>query len=783
MKILIADDHEGFRRRLRPMIEAQADWHVCGEANDGIEALEKARQLRPDLVLMDMSMPRMDGTEATRLICQEIPGSRVILFSQNDPIIVSEMAAQAGALASLSKNNLAQDLVPAIRKLLQANSAKTSGAGDWLFGGGKLASLMRHYDWSRTPLGPIQDWPNSIRTAVNLMLNSQHPMWIGWGPEITFLYNDAYISVLSLAKHPWALGRPASEVWSEIWDVCSPLADKVFDNGEPSFMDDVRLFMNRGESLEETYYSFSYSPIYDESGKVAGLFCPSTEITSKVLHARRLRTLSELSSTVLAENSAQAACASCIKTISQNVSDVPFALLYLVDAEIRIATLEGASQIQPDVAPVSPRQVSLEGDGTKLMWPIRELVREAQPRIVPIGRLESIPLGSAGQAVREAIVLPVTSVGMDHPVAVLVAGINPTRKLDTEYRTFFSLVADQVGTAIQNARAMQQEKQRADALAELDRAKTAFFSNVSHEFRTPLTLMMGPLEDAIAQSKELSDTDRERLQMAHRNSLRLLKLVNTLLDFSRIEAGRLQACYEPTDLARLTTELASIFRSAIERAGMSLTVDCPSLNENVYIDREMWEKIVLNLLSNAFKFTFTGGIEVSLRNAGTGVELEGPRYRNGHSCPRTPSTFRALSSRPGRSRSLVRRQRDRARAGAGVGQTARRRRARRKRAGHGQHFYRQYSTGKRASARRSNWRGSSIRVDRADRPGLSPGSPALAATVCRIRRSGNVIGKPLECGSRRSGTCPAHFGSRRQLRHARLRSAPAAERIQHSRIQ
>jgi PAS domain S-box-containing protein len=133
--------------------------------------------------------------------------------------------------------------------------------------------------------------------------------------------------------------------------------------------------------------------------------------------------------------------------------------------------------------------------------------------------------------------------------------------------------------------------------------------------------MMGPLEDAIAQSEGLSASHRERLDLAHRNSLRLLKLVNTLLDFSRIEAGRIQASYEPIDLALLTAELASVFRSAIERAGMRLLIDCPALPQKVYVDRDMWEKIILNLLSNAFKFTFEGEIEVSLRLIDSRAEM------------------------------------------------------------------------------------------------------------------------------------------------------------------
>lgn len=187
--------------------------------------------------------------------------------------------------------------------------------------------------------------------------------------------------------------------------------------------------------------------------------------------------------------------------------------------------------------------------------------------------------------------------------------------------------------------AREQERQRAETLAELDRAKTTFFSNVSHEFRTPLTLLLAPLQDALSdRTFPLPPPQQERIELARRNSLRLLKLVNTLLDFSRIEAGRIEAVYEPTDLATFTTELASVFRSGIEQAGIRLVVDCPPLSELVYIDRQMWEKIVFNLLSNAFKFTFAGEIAVRLhltdgervmlqiQDTGIGIEPENVPY-------------------------------------------------------------------------------------------------------------------------------------------------------------
>jgi signal transduction histidine kinase len=170
-----------------------------------------------------------------------------------------------------------------------------------------------------------------------------------------------------------------------------------------------------------------------------------------------------------------------------------------------------------------------------------------------------------------------------------------------------------------------------EQLAELDKAKTAFFSNISHEFRTTLTLLLGPVEDGLADTKvPLAPGQRERLELVHYNALRLLRLVNALLDFSRIEAGRIRATFVPTDISRLTMEIASVFRSAVEKAGLRLVVECAPLSEPAFVDREMWEKIVLNLLSNAFKFTCKGEIavrlheekgryELSIRDTGTGI--------------------------------------------------------------------------------------------------------------------------------------------------------------------
>jgi len=475
---------------------------------------------------------------------------------------------------------------------------------------GAMAGLIAAHDWSATPLGPLDAWPQSLRTTVSLMLNSSHPIWIGWGPEATFLYNDAYVEVLSRAKHPWALGLPAARVWAEIWDFCGPLADKVFRQAEATFVANVQLYMNRGSYLEETWYSFSYSPIVDESGGVGGLFCPSTDVTASNLNTRRLATLSTLAAAA-GEDSVTRACATAMATIGRNPLDMPFALLYLVDEESGTALLREAVHL-PGSERVTPTAIAL--DDAAAPWPIAEVCAAGSAVLVPLGGVAGLPAGVAGQPVTQALALPLAIPGRTRAAGVLIAGVNPARPLDAEHRTFFGLLAGQVAAALQNATAAEEQRRRADALAELDRAKTAFFANVSHEFRTPLTLMLAPVEDALEDNTApLPPAQRQRLELAHDNALRLQKLVNTLLDFSRVQAGRMHASYAEVDLAALTGDLASGFRSIVESAGLALDVHCEPLPAPVWVDTAMWEKIVLNLLSNAFKFTFEGRIAVALR--------------------------------------------------------------------------------------------------------------------------------------------------------------------------
>ncbi len=482
-----------------------------------------------------------------------------------------------------------------------------------------MSALMRARDWAGTPLGSVCQWPQSLKTAVRIMLTSRQPMFVWWGDELINLYNDAYRSIVG-GKHPDSLGQPASRVWGEIWDQVGPRAESAMLKNEGTYDEALLLIMERHGYQEETYYTFSYSPVPNDYGGAGGIICANTDDTRRIIGERQLALLRELAAGTVDARTLDEACMRSARCLGSNLLDLPFAMIYLFDRDRRRATLAGVSGIERGHA-AAPEVVDLESGSA---WPFLEVIRSNKAILVSelVAPFGDMPMGAWNRPPQRAIAAPIAPTGETGRSGILIAGLNPFRLFDDDYSGFINLAAGQISASVANAQAYEEERRRAEALAELDRAKTVFFSNVSHEFRTPLALMLGPAEDALAETSEpLARRQRERVEIIHRNALRLLKLVNTLLDFSRIEAGRIQAVYQPTDLAALTTDLTSVFRSAIERAGMQLVVECPPLPEPAYVDRDMWEKIVLNLLSNAFKYTLEGSIAVTLHAETDTVEL------------------------------------------------------------------------------------------------------------------------------------------------------------------
>ncbi|WP_034384302.1 SpoIIE family protein phosphatase [Herbidospora cretacea] len=477
-----------------------------------------------------------------------------------------------------------------------------------LTSGGVTGAMIAERDWSGTPLGPIHTWPAGLRGALEVCLAGEFPMFILWGPELTHLYNDAFIPILG-EKHPSALGAPGEETWREVWDVVGPTLNGVVASGRAAYFEDLPLITSRNGFPEETYFTFTCGPIRDASGAVAGIFGVVRETTGEVLGDRRRALLHRLAERTITAVSAADAAEIAAEVFTGHPIDVPFALIYLLAPDRTTATLAGAAGLRPG-GESSPLTVDLAASA-ETAWPFAAaltgaVVAPCPPRSAPPPAREGFdPVG-------HALVLPLGSAG------ILVAGLHSGRPFDDDYRTFLELVGGHIAAAIGNAAAFDHERRRAERLAVLDEAKSRFLGNISHELRTPLTLMLSPLEDVLADSTGPHPRDRDGVELAYRNALRQLNLVNELLDFSRADAGAAEPRPQAVDLAGLTSHLADLFRPAIGNAGLTFEVDCWPLPQPVSIDPGMWEKIVLNLLSNAVKFTFEGGVRLSLD-----LDLEG----------------------------------------------------------------------------------------------------------------------------------------------------------------
>ncbi|QWZ08013.1 SpoIIE family protein phosphatase [Nocardioides panacis] len=501
---------------------------------------------------------------------------------------------------------------------------------------GEVGSDLLKVDWAATPLGPLDTWPRSLESVVRLMLTSRFSMWMAWGPELTFLCNEAYRRDTLGDKYPWALGRPAAEVWSEIWDDISDRIAKVMSTGVATWDESLMLFLERSGYTEESFHTFSYSPIFDDFGVVAGMLCVVKEDTEEVVAHRRMQTLRDLGSRRASNLTETETISAACEELESCPSDLPFSLVYLFDGD-ETARLVGSVGFTGE-HPGAPDTIAVGAPDE--VWPAAAAARGASTVVRELeDRFFDLPTGSWQVSPREALVLPLAASAGGRPYGFQVFGLNRFRPLDDGYRDFCDLVAGQLAASLTDARAYEFERDRAETLAELDQAKTDFFTNVSHEFRTPLTLLLGPAEDAVTDEDDpLTGRQRDRVEVILRNGQRLLKLVNTLLDFSRLESGRVEARFEPVDLGQYTRELASMFDTAAQRLALELTVDSPSLSEPVYVDRDLWAKVVLNLLSNALKFTFEGGItvrlavgddgdaELTVSDTGTGI----PEHEVGH---------------------------------------------------------------------------------------------------------------------------------------------------------
>ena len=334
-----------------------------------------------------------------------------------------------------------------------------SAHDDVFIGDSEMARLMRAHDWAATPLGPVSGWARSLKVALGLLLTSRFEMWLGWGDDIQFFYNDAYRPTLG-GKHPQSLGRAVRQIYPEIWDDIQGRLRQVYDEGTSTWDQALLLLINRRGFPEETYHTFSYSPLRGDGGRVEGIFCAVSEETERVISERRLASLGTLASSLTGADGEAAVLRAAAQGLSGNDRDLPFTVTYLFDADgaPRVAAMTGVI----DGSELASRAVATRD----LPWDVSAVWTDAQAREADLPPDIAYPTGAWTIPPVRAAIVPIVGQSAAHPVGAIVVGLNPYRIGDTDYLSYLGLLAGQMSSSLVGARAYDAERVRAKTLAE-----------------------------------------------------------------------------------------------------------------------------------------------------------------------------------------------------------------------------------------------------------------------------------------------------------------------------
>jgi signal transduction histidine kinase/ActR/RegA family two-component response regulator len=462
------------------------------------------------------------------------------------------------------------------------------GNNGWLLGDGEIVPLIRSKDWSRTALGPLDQWPERLRATLSLTLASPAPINVIWGPGAVQLYNQAYSEV------------GGGELGSD-FRACRPALADAFEAaraGEPVVLENEPMFLERNGRLAETWFTCSLSPIRDATG-VAGVFQLVTETTPRMLADRRGRALREL-----AAGDARGV-EPALEVLGRFRHDLPFLAVYLGDGEI--ARLAGATGLRAGHA-LTPALIDVADHRS----PIATAIRAGEP--VPVTDLAAVHTGPYDEPLERALVLPLSPPGADRPAGALIAGVSTRLELDEPYRGFFDLVAQGVASAL--AKPMRNAVNR--ELAAAAAAKTHVIAGISHEIRTPLNAMLGMT--SLLLRSPLDDAQREYAQVLRSSGEHLLNLIGDVLDFSKIEAGAIQLERAPFDVRRSVQDAIDIVAVDARAKRLPLVSHiAPEVPEWVVGDSGRLSQILINLLANAVKFTEAGQVTLTLESGAAGT--------------------------------------------------------------------------------------------------------------------------------------------------------------------
>ncbi|PUZ24349.1 PAS domain S-box-containing protein [Chitinophaga costaii] len=490
------------------------------------------------------------------------------------------------------------------------NTAEENEAQHLFAGGGTLGALMMAKDWGQTSLGNVEEWPQNLKTCVQIILNSRKPMFIWWGKDHIHLFNDAH-HLMRGNKQPIVVGIPAAQAWPEGWKY---LGDHVSGNllhTENSIDEGLLIITHRNGYLEETYCSFSLSAVPGNDGLHAGIICTNSDDTQRIIYQRQLHTLRNLNKITLDRMDKRTVFQATMKVLAENPADFPFACLYETAVNSSQATLVNCNP-PSYVTTLFPEKVDITRDNTPWhLWQVISSGKQAIARQLR-SRYKELPTGPWQMPPDEALILPILCSGQAQPAAVLIVGLNPYRPLDDPYQSFFQLVVNQLANSLSTVYYSQSNSTGTGIPTAIDQDKTFFFSYMSHKFGSLIPLLLKPLDNLLAQPNDNSQEFTQNIKSILRNTLRALQMTNYLLNFSRKEAGKATAQFSPVALGDFTTYLANSFRSVIEKAGLKYEIYCEPSSAPVYVEMEMWETIVLHLLYNAYKYTLQGKILVTI---------------------------------------------------------------------------------------------------------------------------------------------------------------------------
>lgn len=424
----------------------------------------------------------------------------------------------------------------------------------FLSGGGEVGALMRTHDWSHSPLGDPAEWPQSLRPVVGLILNSKFPMFVAWGPQLGFLYNDSYAPILG-SKHPWALGRRFEEIWQEIWSDIRPIVMQAME-GQATFHTNLPLTINRSGFDEQAWFTFSYSPVRDESGAIAGMYCAVNETTADVLHHQER----------LEENA----------RLQSLFAQAP-GLMAVLSGRDHVFELANAAYLTL----VGEREV------------LGKSIRQAVPELEGQGFFELLDkvyeTGEAFSAHAAPVKLQRGHDGLEE------------RFIDFVYQPIRNAVGA-VGGIFVEGYDVTESVRAADELRKANRRKDEFLAMLAHELRNPLA-PISSAADLLRLAGPESELVRKASEIISRQVGHMTGIVDDLLDVSRVTRGLVTLQRETLDLNDVVADAIEQVMSLIRSRHQHLELQLPTVPTLLEGDRTRLVQVFANILNNASKYT------------------------------------------------------------------------------------------------------------------------------------------------------------------------------------